>query len=279
MSFQHNLNPSHVLTHRELIETFQVSASGGMRPSKKNGTLVLISDHTNGLYDDRWVEDVFHYTGMGQKGDQNLNYSHNKTLNNSDSLGVTVYLFEVFKPNNYIYQGEVYLAGEPYQESQHDADEKLRLVWVFPLKLKEGQQEPLIDVDAINSRAITQEKKVRKLSDEEVAERANFAPDKPGSRNVVTKVYERNAYISELAKRRANGKCQLCEKPAPFNDKKGNPYLENHHIIWLANGGEDTIENTVALCPNCHRKMHSLNLKEDVEKLQVIAKKEYVATT
>lgn len=24
---------------------------------------------------------------------------------------------------------------------------------------------------------------------------------------------------------------------------------------WLSNDGEDTIDNTIALCPNCHRKM------------------------
>ncbi len=79
---------------------------------------------------------------------------------------------------------------------------------------------------------------------------------------------ERNAYVTEYAKRRANGICQLCEQPAPFRDRKGNPYLETRHIVWLSKGVDDTIENTVALCPNCHRKMHSLNLPEDVRKLQ-----------
>jgi 5-methylcytosine-specific restriction enzyme A len=103
-------------------------------------------------------------------------------------------------------------------------------------------------------------------------EKASYAPEQSGSRTVTTKSYDRNAYVAEYAKRRANGTCQLCEESAPFKDKKGNPYLENHHIIWLANGGEDTIENTVALCPNCHRKMHSLNLEEDVQKLQEIAR-------
>jgi 5-methylcytosine-specific restriction enzyme A len=37
--------------------------------------------------------------------------------------------------------------------------------------------------------------------------------------------------------------------------------------VWLAKGGEDTIANTVALCPNCHRKMHVLNRKLDKEQL------------
>ena len=32
------------------------------------------------------------------------------------------------------------------------------------------------------------------------------------------------------------------------------------------------IHNTVALCPNCHRKMHSLCLEEDVNKLKQIVK-------
>ena len=86
-----------------------------------------------------------------------------------------------------------------------------------------------------------------------------------------TSTYIRDRYVSEYAKRRANGICQLCEQPAPFNDENGEPYLETHHVIWLADGGEDSIENTVALCPNCHRKMHTLNKEEDVNKLLSVA--------
>jgi 5-methylcytosine-specific restriction protein A len=70
-----------------------------------------------------------------------------------------------------------------------------------------------------------------------------------------------------LTKRRAQGVCELCSEAAPFKDSKDQPYLETHHIKWLAEGGEDSIENTVALCPNCHRKMHVLNLQSDREKL------------
>ena len=77
--------------------------------------------------------------------------------------------------------------------------------------------------------------------------------------------YIRNKYVSEYAKRRAGGICQLCEQPAPFIDRNGEPYLETHHIVWLGDGGSDTVDNVVALCPNCHRRMHSLNLQEDIE--------------
>lgn len=57
---------------------------------------------------------------------------------------------------------------------------------------------------------------------------------------------------------------------APFQNKDGEPYLETHHIICLSHGGPDTIDNTVALCPNCHRKMHVLNLEEDQEHIKEV---------
>ena len=62
--------------------------------------------------------------------------------------------------------------------------------------------------------------------------------------------------------------CQLCNEEAPFLDKQGNPFFEVHHIDYLSKGGTDTIDNVVALCPNCHRKMHHLELKDDVEKIK-----------
>lgn len=86
-----------------------------------------------------------------------------------------------------------------------------------------------------------------------------------------TDSYVRDRYVCEYAKRRAHDFCQLCDTPAPFADCDGKPFLETHHIIWLANGGADSIENTVALCLNCHRKMHTLNLDGDVEKLLKVA--------
>ena len=49
--------------------------------------------------------------------------------------------------------------------------------------------------------------------------------------------------------------------------------MENHHIIDLSKGGEDSIDNCVALCPNCHQKMHLLDLKDDRKKLLQEARK------
>ncbi|MFH0957363.1 MAG: HNH endonuclease signature motif containing protein [Pseudomonadota bacterium] len=54
----------------------------------------------------------------------------------------------------------------------------------------------------------------------------------------------------------SNGVCEGCKSPAPFEAIDGFPYLEVHHIRPLAEGGSDTIFNTAALCPNCHRRCH-----------------------
>lgn len=67
---------------------------------------------------------------------------------------------------------------------------------------------------------------------------------------------------------RAGGVCELCGQQAPFLDKDGRPFLEAHNIVWLSNGGKNDIINTVALCPNCHSKIHCLNLPEDIIKLK-----------
>lgn len=83
------------------------------------------------------------------------------------------------------------------------------------------------------------------------------AATQPVKRVVSTVVYNRNPDVVAEALYRAKGQCEGCLKPAPFNRKTDDtPYLEVHHIKPLAEGGDDTLENTKALCPNCHRKAH-----------------------
>ncbi|MFP7736841.1 hypothetical protein ACLHDF_26305 [Priestia aryabhattai] len=96
---------------------------------------------------------------MGQVGHQSLDYSQNKKLYQSIHTNVTVYLFEVFKQNQYVFQGEVYLSDDPYQEKQLDRNNELRLVWVFPLSLKNEHNEVLIPTEFFKSREKIQGKK------------------------------------------------------------------------------------------------------------------------
>jgi 5-methylcytosine-specific restriction protein A len=68
--------------------------------------------------------------------------------------------------------------------------------------------------------------------------------------------YQRDPSVKAWVLHQSNGKCESCEQPAPFNGSDGEPFLEVHHVRQLAENGSDTITNTVALCPNCHREAH-----------------------
>lgn len=114
-----------------------------------------------------------------------------------------------------------------------------------------------------------------RMSVAELTRKAAAVPTKPKSSTTASVVYARNRYVAELAKRRADGICELCRKRAPFTNASNEPFLESHHIVWLAHGGPDSIENTVALCPNCHRKMHIVNDAKDIRKLKRCAGKAF----
>jgi len=243
-----------------------------MRRSRRTNTLVLISDHTKSYYEDKWEGNIFHYTGMGLTGDQRLDFSQNKTLAESSRNGVDVYLFEVFEKGKYVYQGQVELISTPYEEDQYDFNGEKRSVWIFPLKQINLKQPVAISEQVFHKKSKNREQQAKKLSEEELIKRVSIHKPKKVTQRTVSERYVRNEYIAEFVKRRANGSCQLCGNAAPFMDKTNRPFLEVHHINWLSKNGRDSVDNAAALCPNCHRKMHILDLKEDRERLHESAR-------
>jgi hypothetical protein len=89
--------------------------------------------------------------------------------------------------------------------------------------------------------------------------RLDKAPRLPAKRIVQVERYDRNpdvvAEVLYQAQARG-GNCGNCGKEAPFKRRDGTSYLEVHHKTPLASDGEDTVENAIALCPNCHRQLH-----------------------
>jgi 5-methylcytosine-specific restriction protein A len=84
--------------------------------------------------------------------------------------------------------------------------------------------------------------------------RANKTPKKI---KVTSTVFIRNPDVVAETLVRADGTCESCLTEAPFlRVKDRTPYLEVHHKLQLSKGGEDSVDNTIALCPNCHRKEH-----------------------
>ena len=68
--------------------------------------------------------------------------------------------------------------------------------------------------------------------------------------------YVRDPRVTAWVLNNSNGSCENCDQPSPFTKSDGDFYLEVHHLRRLADGGSDTIANTVAVCPNCHRRLH-----------------------
>ena len=118
----------------------------------------------------------------------------------------------------------------------------------------EGNVFDLADVDDQLADDIAES---QTLTDSERAARLARASPFPVRIEVYTTAFLRNAHVIVEVLKRANGICELCKQKAPFLKRRdGTPYLEVHHWKRLSDGGEDTIENAAALCPNCHREAH-----------------------
>ena len=125
--------------NEDIMRIFLVSGQGGMRKSNRANSLILFALHNTGNpYEDKWDDQgVMHYTGMGLAGDQSIDYAQNRTLAESRTNDIDVHLFESFEPKEYIYRGQVQLAGDPYYERQKDEACNERQVVKFPLRLSQ----------------------------------------------------------------------------------------------------------------------------------------------
>lgn len=95
-----------------------------------------------------------------------------------------------------------------------------------------------------------------KSSADERRERLSGANRQPEQVVVLTRAFRRNPDVIAEVLLQAGGTCEGCGQSAPFQRADGRPYLEVHHRRRLADGGEDSVENAIALCPNCHRERH-----------------------
>jgi 5-methylcytosine-specific restriction protein A len=118
-------------------------------------------------------------------------------------------------------------------------------------------ESPEIDIEEFQRMDAAAVAQSRKKSSKTRKRQIKAATSPPEKAKVVSYTYRRNADVVAEALFRANGNCEACGSPAPFTRAAdGTPYLEVHHVQPLSTGGLDTLDNVVALCPNCHRKAH-----------------------
>jgi hypothetical protein len=108
---------------------------------------------------------------------------------------------------------------------------------------------------------------------DDLASDIDLGNDIPGRSRTERWTYPRDPKVRVAALRRANGNCEHCGKPG-FPTPSGTPYLETHHVIFLAKEGKDKLTNVIALCPNDHREAHFGIRREEIEKEMMLKLKE-----
>jgi 5-methylcytosine-specific restriction protein A len=210
--------------------------------------LFASTDSTEYGYRDEWLPNGhFLLTGVGQEGDQSWS-GLNKSLATHAADGRRVFLFERVpdrEPTVVTYVGEVEYVTHR-EDTLPDVNGDMRTVYRFELRPVGG--------DEVESPVSLAEASLEELY--AIAERA--APDgSPAAVRSTKQTYARSEAVRAFALRMADGVCQGCEEPAPFEDDDGEPYLEVHHLHRLSDAGPDHPDNVIALCPNCHARVHN----------------------
>lgn len=88
--------------------------------------------------------------------------------------------------------------------------------------------------------------------------RAKAASGVPEKRATTRIEFRRNPFVVLGALVRADNRCETpdCHHEL-FKRDDGSFYLEVHHLVPLNEGGDDSLRNVAALCPHCHRELHS----------------------
>lgn len=211
--------------------------------------VVIIITGEEGLqhrYADRYRPDgAFEYFGEGQVGDMQLQRG-NRAIAEHSTLGKSLLLFRK-TANGLRFEGEMVYESHHIERApdRNGADRDAIVFELRPLEaiteaVEAGEPAPNVTLDELRKRA---------LSAAAVTAQASTT----GVRNV----YQRSRDVRNYVLARAQGNCEGCASPAPFLRSDGTPYLEPHHLRRVSDGGPDHPAHVIALCPNCHRRVHA----------------------
>lgn len=227
--------------------------AGGMFVLEANGepvAVIIKATLSDGHYANEWIQpgEILKYYLKSISGDFGLHFKPNKTIIENPNIPVVTFTRDSkFAP--FIYRGVFRYVNLVAEQNGAKA---------FILqKPKEAMGAAIMSLKKAQEHLEKGLQKAKERSKKERRERLAKAPKRPISYSVTTTAYLRNPDVIAEVLDRARGICEGCVKPAPFlRGSNGEPYLEVHHRLPLAQGGEDTVENAIALCPNCHRERH-----------------------
>ncbi|KQZ93459.1 HNH endonuclease [Pseudomonas sp. Root562] len=204
-------------------------------------------------YSDHWEDGAFIYTGQGQRGPMTLTRG-NRAIAEHANNGRALHLFKARgKGNGHEYMGE-FSCADMFNRTQPDVTGQDRIAIVFRL-VPVGIPAEIIETEELDEDEASPSESLT------AARLAALAACKPSrddlGMSAPRKIYQRSRQVSHYVMLRANGECESCAKPAPFLKRDGTPYLEPHHVNRVSDGGLDHPRYVGAICPSCHREIHS----------------------
>ncbi|MEN8698419.1 NUDIX domain-containing protein [Bacillus infantis] len=204
-----------------------------------------------GKYPNEWVESntVLKYYMYSLKDTFKKEYKYNSAILNSVHTNTPIYVFQ--KDDTKLTLKGIF----QYASDHHDPKDGSR--WFILHKVNSLETNKVMTEEEYNQELNKQVRSSKKVDRKDRRNRLNKAEKIPSKLTVTSTQFKRNPDVIAEVLERAKGICEKCRKPAPFVRVSDlSPYLEVHHLHPLAEGGEDTVENAVALCPNCHREYH-----------------------
>lgn len=276
MSFDPRLEIGQIVTNDEIVRIFKVDNSQGIRTSRKHKYIVITLTHDNSPYNDRWHDDGYHLDYMGggkeEKGDQKLE-GRNKTLRDAYNTDKELFFFEQVIDNNkkkYIYRGLCDLVGEPWQAKEKCKNGSTRLVYMFPIKLRNKRidfNHSDKEIEVFEDEDLDFNKKLANISRKDISKKAREYIAKPQEKAKPVekqgiKIYPRNKEIALNALKLASFQCEADFNHESFIRKNTDAkYMEPHHLIPMSFSDQfeyslDVEANIVSLCSDCHNLIH-----------------------
>ncbi|PSH58755.1 HNH endonuclease [Phyllobacterium endophyticum] len=235
---------------KDIHARFGGQQQGGIITPALHSLVVIITGEEGAEhgYADRWQpEGVFEYFGEGQVGDMSMR-AGNKAIAEHSIEGKSLLLFTKTKAGLRFEDEFVYESH--HIERAPDREKNLRDAMVFELRPIASVVEVVEEEPPTAKAAAVELEELRKKA-------IAAAKESPGKTKTTTTVFERSRHVRDYVVARAKGTCEGCKGPAPFLRSNGVPYLEPHHIRRMTDGGPDDPRHVIALCPNCHRRVHS----------------------
>lgn len=243
--------PARFVTGRVYRRSALHDEYGGQRQggiaTPRSSPIILVFTGSSGSaygYDDKPDEDgVFHYFGEGQVGHMRFSRG-NAAIRDHSSDEKELHLFESAGSGRVRYRGEFLCAGFKWRIAKDKAGDDRKAI-VFQLVGLAGlERDDLESLPPGPSLA-------------ELAAPADTDPSEESApKEGLRKTYARSEALKQYVRARAEGSCEACGNGAPFLAKDGTAFLEAHHTNRRSDSGPGDRRTVIALCPNCHCRVH-----------------------